>query len=78
VRLILKTIDGHFKEYWIILQKQSVIGWFSGDWIKNELGIANDLHFECHFTLPPDGNAHHSYKFINTGHEDSLLFIGIK
>jgi len=62
MRLILKTSDGYFQIYWATSGKNSILGWFSGDWLRQELNISNDFHFEAHFTFPQDGNIHNSYK----------------
>jgi len=72
MRLILKTVAGHFQTYWIAVEKKSIIGWFSGDWLRHELKISNDFHFEAHFTFPQDGNFHNSYKYINKDHEEFI------
>jgi len=70
MRLLLKTTEGHVKMYWVELQSNSITGWFCGEWIRNELGLPNNLHFDSHFTYPNDGSFHFSYKSINVEREE--------
>ena len=57
---IIKTKDGYFKTYFIAIQQNSIVGWFSGDWMRRELGIPDSSTFEIHFTFPKNGNFHHT------------------
>lgn len=72
MRLILKTKNGHFKMYWITADANRILGWFSGDWLRKELNIPDDKHFESHFTYPKDGDFHNSYKSINDEDEEFI------
>jgi hypothetical protein len=63
--VILKTKDRLVKMYWISLQANSIVGWFTGTWLHTMLGLPDNIHFDSHFTFPKDGNYHFSYKSIN-------------
>jgi hypothetical protein len=62
MRCILKTVNGHYQQYFIKAQKNSIVGWFSGNWMKEQLGIPDTQPFDVHFTFPKDGNFHQSVK----------------
>jgi hypothetical protein len=62
MRCILKTSVGYYQQYFINLQENSIVGWFSGNWMKEQLGIADDQPLDVHFTYPKDGNFHQSVK----------------
>ena len=68
--IILKTKDRLVKMYWVSLQTNSITGWFTGTWLRAELGLPDNLHFDSHFTFPKDGNYHFSYKSINKESEE--------
>lgn len=64
MRCIIKTKDKYYKTYFVELQRNSIVGWFSGEWMRQQLKIPASAIFEIHFTFPKDGNFHHSVKLI--------------
>lgn len=72
MRCIIKTKVGYYKIYFIELRQNSIVGWFSGDWMRDQLGIKNSSIFEVHFTFPKDGNFHHSIKLITKIKEEYI------
>jgi hypothetical protein len=72
MRCIIKTRIGCYKIYFIELRKNSIVGWFSGDWMRDQLGISGSSIFEVHFTFPKDGNFHHSIKLTTTIKEEYI------
>jgi hypothetical protein len=74
MRLILKTKDRLVNDYRIAYKPYLVTGWFSGEWLKKELGLPENFHLDAHFSYPKDGNFHFSYKSFR---EDCEEFISV-
>jgi hypothetical protein len=72
MKLVLKSVDGNYKFYWVTIRKNSIHGWFSGDWLRQELKLPDNIHFDSHFTFPQDGDFHYSYKSINSKVEEYI------
>lgn len=73
MRLILKTSDNtYITFYWVTYTGNAIVGWYSGNWLRKELGLPEDMHFESHFNYPKDGNYHYSYKAINQNYEQYI------
>ncbi|MGQ2985487.1 hypothetical protein [Flavobacterium sp.] len=70
IRAILKTRDGFVSVYWLNKQGNHLIGWFSGNLYRKVLKIPDGNNFDSHFTYPPDGNCHFSYKSTNKEFEE--------
>jgi hypothetical protein len=62
MRCILKTVNGNYQQYFIKIQENSIVGWFSGNWMKKQLAIPDNQPLDVHFTFPKDGNFHQSVK----------------
>ncbi len=62
MRLILKTKNRLVNVFWVEYRPNRVLGWYSGDWMKQQLGLPDDFPLEAHFHYPQDGNFHYSYK----------------
>lgn len=62
MRCILKTLNGNYQQYFIKIQEKSIVGWFSGNWMKEQLGIPDTQPLDVHFTFPKDGNFHQTVK----------------
>lgn len=73
MRCILKTSAGYCQGYFVNLQENSIVGWFSGDWMKEQLGIADDQPLDVHFTYPRDGNIHQSVKIRTDALEKYII-----
>lgn len=69
MRLILRIKEGFVAMCFMTATQSSVVGWYMGDWIKNQLNLPVGFHLDCHFTYPLDGNYHYSFKSNNDAKE---------
>ncbi|MBS1586010.1 MAG: hypothetical protein JSS82_10755 [Bacteroidetes bacterium] len=66
MRLLLRTNKGLFQVCWIVINQNSITGWYMGDWLKEDMGLTPNSHLDCHFTYPGSGEYHYSFKSNNS------------
>ena len=69
MRLLLKTKVGIVSLYWVQAKNNSIVGWYAGQCLNNEVNISPDFPPDFHFTYPESGNYHFSVKSFKTDPE---------
>jgi len=74
MRLLLKTKNGIVSLYWVQGKNNSIVGWYAGQCLNNEVNISPDFPPDFHFTYPESGDYHFSVKSFKT---DPEIFVTV-
>ncbi len=65
MRILLKYDGLFFKAYWVRRRQSAICGWFGGPALFRAFFPGSPpLPRDIHFTYPPDGNLHFSFKYF--------------